>query len=83
VGFIGADGKYYSGTPQMASMVPERTTIWKQSDHDRQRQEYKKDLIKPYLPNGDPNPDFVEQYPEESKHTYKFIPTEEDIERNQ
>ena len=83
MGFIGADGKYYSGRPKMAAMVPERTSVWKQSDHDRQRRDHKKDLIRPYLPNGDPNPEFIQQYPDESKYTYKFIPTDEEISKEQ
>lgn len=79
MGFIGADGKFYSGQPKMASMVPQKTSVWKQSDHDRQRQDHKADLVRPYLPSGEPNPEFIELYPEESKHTYKFIPTDEEI----
>lgn len=79
MGFIGADGKYYSGQPKMAQLVPDRTSVWKQSDHDRQRADHKKDLIRPYLPDGTPNPDFIEAYPEESKTTYGFIPTDEQI----
>lgn len=79
MGFIGADGKFYTGQPKMANLVQERTAVWKQSDHDRQRADHKKDLIRPYLDNGEPNPDFIEQYPDESKHTYKFIPTDDEI----
>lgn len=79
MGFIGADGKYYSGQPKMAAMVPNRTTVWKQSDHDRQRREHKAELIRPYLADGSPNPEFIKLYPEESKNTYKFIPTDEEL----
>jgi hypothetical protein len=83
MGFIGADGKYYSGTPKMAQIVPQPTSVWKQSDHDRQRQDHKGELLRPYLPDGTPNPEFIELYPEESKHTYKFIPTDEEIAKEQ
>lgn len=83
MGFIGADGKYYEGQPKMATMVQNRTSVWKQSDHDRQRLDHREDLIKPYLQNGDPNPDFIEQYPEESKDIYKFIPSDEEIAKGQ
>lgn len=79
MGFIGADGKFYSGQPKMASMVPQRTTVWKFADHDRQRREHKADLVRPFLPTGEPNPEFIELYPDEAKHTYKFIPTDEEI----
>lgn len=79
MGFIGADGKYYSGQPKMANIVPQNTSVWKQSDHDRQRQDHKADLVRPYLPTGEPNPEFISLYPEESKEIYKFIPTDEQI----
>lgn len=83
MGFIGADGQYYSGQPKMATIVQERTSVWKQSDHDRQRQEHQADLVRPYLPSGEPNPEFIALYPEESKHTYKFIPTDEQLSKEQ
>lgn len=79
MGFIGADGKFYAGSPQMAQIVPQPTSIWKQSDHDRQRADHKGDLVRPYLPTGEPNPEFVELYPEESINTYKFIKSDDDI----
>lgn len=83
MGFIGADGKFYTGQPKMADIVPEKTSVWKASDHDRQRQDHKADLVRPYLPNGEPNPEFISLYPEESKHTYHFIPTDEQISKEQ
>jgi len=83
MGFIGADGNFYTGQPKMASIVPEKTSVWKQSDHDRQRADHKADLVRPYLPTGEPNPEFIELYPEESKHTYHFIPTDEQISKEQ
>lgn len=64
-------------------MAQMRSTIWKVSDHDRQRQDHKQELIKPFLRNGEPNPAFIEQYPEESKEIYKFIPTEQEILENE
>lgn len=83
MGFIGADGKFYSGKPKMVEIVPARTSVWKDSDHDRQRADHKAELVRPYLPNGDPNPEFIALYPEESKHTYKFIPTDEQLSKEQ
>lgn len=83
MGFIGPDGKFYSGQPKLASIVPQKTSVWKDGDHDRQRRDHAKDLIKPYLPNGEPNPAFIEAYPEESIHTYKFIKSDEEISKEQ
>ena len=79
MGYIASDGKYHSGSPKMADIVPTATSVWKQSDHDRQRQDHKADLVRPYLPSGEPNPEFIELYPEESKTTYKFIKSDEQI----
>lgn len=74
------NGKYHEGTPpDFAAMVPQKTSVWKQSDHDRQRRDNKRDLVQPYLRNGQPNPEFIEAFPQESQETYKFIPTDEEI----
>jgi hypothetical protein len=83
MGFIGPDGKFYSGMPRMADITPDKTSVWKQSDHDRQRADHKAELVRPYLPSGEPNPEFIELYPEESKHTYKFIKSDEEIAKEQ
>jgi len=79
MGFIGADGKYYPGKPKMAEIVPQKTSVWKQSDHDRQRQDHKADLVRPYLPTGEANPEFIELYPDLAETTYKFIKSDEEI----
>ena len=83
MGFIGADGKFYEGTPKMAQMVPNRTSVWKQSDHDRQRREHKAELVRPYLPNGEANPEFIELYPDLAQNTYHFIKSDEQISKEQ
>lgn len=79
MGYVDAFGMYNEGEPKMAELVTERSVNWKQGDHDRQRQDHKADLIRPYLANGDPNPEFIQQYPEESKHVYHFIPDDDEI----
>lgn len=79
MGFIGSDGKYYSGQAKMAEIVPQKTSVWKQSDHDRQRADHRADLIRPYNPDGTPNEEFVSLYPTESQETYNFIKSDEDI----
>jgi hypothetical protein len=83
MGYIGTDGTYNAGTPKLSQMVPAPTSVWKASDHDRQRQDHKGELLRPYLPNGDANPEFVEQYPEESINTYKFIKSDEELAKEQ
>jgi hypothetical protein len=79
MGYIGADGKYHKEDVKIADAVPQKTSVWQQSDHDRQRADHKADLVNPYLPSGEPNPEFIELYPEESKEVYKFIKSDEDI----
>jgi hypothetical protein len=83
MGFIGADGKFYTGQPKMASMVPQATSVWKAADHDRQRADHKADLVRPYLPSGEPNPEFIALYPEESINTYHFIKSDEQLSKEQ
>lgn len=79
MGYIDPSGKYHRENAKPADMVPMKTSVWKQSDHDRQRREHKMELIRPYLPDGNPNPAFIEVYPDESRETYKFIPTDEQL----
>lgn len=83
MGFIDQHGKYHAGTPEMQQMVPVKTSVWKQSDHDRQRQDHKAELVRPFLPSGEPNPEFIELYPEESINTYKFIKSDDQISKEQ
>jgi hypothetical protein len=79
MGFIGADGKFYSGQATLASLVPQKTSVWKHADHDRQRREHRGDLVRPFLSNGEPNPAFIELYPQESINTYHFIKSDDEI----
>lgn len=72
--YIDASGKYHSENMSVNDILPTKTSVWKQSSHDHQRQEHKRDLIRPWLPNGDMNPDFLEQYPDEAEASYNFNP---------
>lgn len=42
-------------------------------DRDRDREEHKKDMLQPFLPNGKPNTEFIRSYPERSDN---FTPEE-------
>lgn len=68
------DGKYYAD--KSAADVKRRSpAISRQHDVYRRSAEYQKfdrELIQPRLANGEPNPEFVKHYPEESKQ-YGFI----------
>jgi len=79
MGVIGADGKYYSGQPKLVELLPTGNSVWKQSDHDRQRREHKAELVEPYLRSGEPNPEFIELYPDLAQNVYKFIKSDEEI----
>lgn len=83
MGYIDKHGKYHNEDPDVGDLLPSPTSVHKQSDHDQQRMDHRADLVQPYLANGDPNPEFIDLYPEESKHTYGFIPTDEDLSINQ
>lgn len=79
MGYIGSDGIYHEGSPSLPDMVVERSVNWKQGDHDRQRQDHKIDLIRPYNPDGSPSEQFIEQYPTESQEVYHFTKSDEEI----
>lgn len=65
-------GVYKKGASGVTSSAVESESItYKSSSHDRQREEHRRDLIQPYT-NGQPNQEFIEQYPDEAKN-YGFI----------
>lgn len=68
------DGKYY---PDRSAGDVERKSppLAKQARVSGQMREYQRhdvDLIQPYLPSGEPNPEFIKHYPKESVE-YGFI----------
>lgn len=63
LGYIDVDGNYQRG---IVKRELAQASIDKQYRHDMQRLDHKRDLLQPYA-NGKPNPEFIEQYPEESK----------------
>jgi len=74
------NGKYVKGNAIMQDAVPRPTSVWKNSDHDRQRADHQWELIPPFNRDGTPNQDFISAYPEESaSEAYGFIPTSEEI----
>lgn len=70
------DGKYYSGDIPKSS-VKANNSMLKQWSHDEQRFKHRKELIQPYLPNGQPNPEFIDNFESEA-FEYGFIKKEEE-----
>jgi len=60
------NGKYYKGTAPSEVKRPRRQPGLKRYEQDRQIEEFRKDLIQPYI-NGKPNPEFIKAYPEEAE----------------
>lgn len=65
------DGVYYTkdSIGKQGPVLPAAASssiTYKVYSHDKQRMEHQRDLIQPYV-SGQPNPLFIEQYPEESK----------------
>jgi hypothetical protein len=66
-GFIDAQGVYHKNEkPDISKMKEDRNSQDKEYQHDRQREYHRRDTLQPYV-NGQPNPEFVQQYPQESK----------------
>jgi hypothetical protein len=60
------DGKYYKdGKPEKKTVNP----MFKQYNHAMQRRDHARDIIQAHK-NGKPNPEFIQQYPEEAKHYF-------------
>lgn len=72
--YIDAHGNYHADDAKLPEVTPTKTSVWKHADHDRQRRDHAKELIRPWLPDGTLNPEFIAQYPEEAKESYGFNP---------
>lgn len=71
-GYI-VNGKYVRATDVPSSAkVARKQPLHKQYENDRMLEDFRKDIIQPYLPNGKPNPDFIDAYPKESEQ-YGFV----------
>lgn len=81
--YIDASGKYHKENIALSDTLPAPTSVWKQADHDRQRADHKQDLIRPYNLDGTPSQEFIAAYPLESQEVYKFIPTDEQLSKEQ
>jgi hypothetical protein len=79
MGYI-LDGKYYKDDPDLSKLRRGQNSTYKQHDHNRQRQDYAKEIIQPRRRDGSPNPDFIQAYPEESKG-YGFLPSDEQLKK--
>lgn len=67
-GYI-VDGIYHSGVQPATVPIESDSITYKAYDHDRQRENYRRDMIQPYVA-GKPNPEFIQQFPEEAKEYY-------------
>jgi hypothetical protein len=71
------NGKYVraSSVPSGA-LAPRKQVLHKQFEAERDRQEFARDLVQPYLPNGKPNPEFITALPKEAER-YGFVNKDE------
>ena len=71
------NGKYVrSNSTASAATVPRKQILHKQYEAERDRQEFARDLVQPYLPNGKPNPEFITALPKEAER-YGFVNKDE------
>lgn len=57
----------------MAKMVKTQQTMYRQGDHARQRFDHSAEILQPRDYKGDPNPKFIEAFPEAAVE-YGFTP---------
>lgn len=68
------NGVYHrSKTVPMKKLAKRPQTMFKQSDHARQRFDHSAEILQPYDRNGEPNKQFIEAYPEAAVG-YGFLP---------
>jgi len=71
------NGKYVrtNAVPDSAK-VPRKQILHKQFEAEKDRQEFARDLVQPYLPNGKVNPEFITALPKEAER-YGFVKRED------
>lgn len=70
------DGKWYKDESEAQKKLKDRSApIAKQSrifEMSQEAQKFDRELIQPYTADGEPNPEFIKHYPQESRE-YGFI----------
>lgn len=74
------NGKYHKGSPPMDKLKGRQNSTFQQHDHARQRKDFSREIIQPYNPDGTPNQDYIQAWPDGAKD-YGFIPKDEDLRR--
>jgi hypothetical protein len=64
------NGKYVRADEVPAETVPRKHPLHAAHELDRAREDFRRDFTQPYLASGDPNPEFVKAFPEESKQYF-------------
>lgn len=72
------NGHYHKDNPPMDASVPRPTSVWKHSDHDRQRADHKRDMLRPHNPDGTWSDEFLQQYPGEAEASWGWKPPEQE-----
>jgi hypothetical protein len=68
------NGVYHKvATVPLQEIVKGQQTMWKQGDHARQRFDHSAEILQPRDHKGDPNPKFIEAFPDAAVE-YGFVP---------
>lgn len=73
------DGVYHRAKKvPVEKLVVAQQSMWKQGDHARQRFDHSAEILQPRDYKGDPNPKFIEAFPEAAEE-YGFTPKAERV----
>lgn len=73
------DGEYYpGGAPKKLSISTTVAGIHESSTLSQTYRNHAHELIQPNKPDGTPNPDFIEYYPEDAKN-HGLVPESEEL----
>jgi hypothetical protein len=71
------NGKYVRASEvDTKAKVPRKQILHKQGEIEHDARQFARDLVQPYLPNGQPNPEFIRALPEEAER-YGFVKKED------
>jgi len=70
------NGVYVRTNKASKVTAPRKHALHKQFEIERDAQEFARDIVQPYLPNGKPNPEFITALPREAER-YGFVNKED------
>lgn len=74
------NGVYHKGEPPIDKLKSRQNSTFKQSEHNRQRKDFSREIQQPRDANGKFRQEYLEAYPEAAQE-YRIIPSDEELKK--